>query len=335
MTAKLITPFPPVNNKSQPPKKFTNFTLLKMHFPPIHPIITRPMKRLAPTLLLLLCLAAAPSNQITLLGHIDYKSCSESSGVIASRKHPGVFWTHCDSGNDASIYAITREGKFIAEYRVNVENRDWEDIAIDDAGHLFIGDIGNNGGKHNQIHVYRLDEPDPADKPPGGIGKVKVDKSWKISYADQPFDAESLFIWKDYGYIISKLFTGLPATIYRFPLHEKKDVTLERVCSIPIHSPATAADISADGKRLAVLSLGGLTVFQIDGDIANAGKAPSSSIRFVHPSAEGCCFAPDGVLVTAESREVWLFTPPDPAARKSDKPAAPPPATTSAANPAA
>src|SRR5947207_15978497 len=83
----------------------------------------------------------APKPCITQLAAIDYKSCSESSGVIASRKHPGVYWTHCDSGNDASIYAITCEGKFIAEYQLDVPNHDWEDIAVDDDGHLFIGDI--------------------------------------------------------------------------------------------------------------------------------------------------------------------------------------------------
>ncbi|HEV8604591.1 MAG TPA: sugar-binding protein [Tepidisphaeraceae bacterium] len=262
--------------------------------------------------------AEAPKTGITLLGHIDYKPCSESSGVVASRRHPGVYWTHCDSGNDASIYAITREGKFLAEYKLNVKNDDWEDIAIDDDGHLFIGDIGNNGGKHKEVHVHRVDEPDPATIPAGGIAKLKVDKTWKISYPDSPFDAESLFILKEHGYIVSKLFTGLPATIYRFPLREKKDVTLERVTSIAVHSPATAADISPDGKRLAVLSLGGLSIFQIDGDPANAGKVDPISMRFIHPSAEGCCFAPDGIpngiIVTAESREVWLFIPPEPAA---------------------
>src|SRR5215208_2267685 len=110
---------------------------------------------------------APPKPGVTQLGVIDYKSCSESSGVVASRKHPGVFWTHCDSGNDASIYAITREGKFLGEYQLNEKNDDWEDIATDDDGHLFIGDIGNNGGRHNQIHVYRVDEPDPARIPKG------------------------------------------------------------------------------------------------------------------------------------------------------------------------
>jgi len=273
---------------------------------------------------------AAPKPGITQLGVIDYKSCSESSGVIASRKHPGVFWTHCDSGNDASIYAITREGKFLAEYQLDVPNHDWEDIAIDEDGHLFIGDIGNNGGKRTQIHVHRLDEPNPAKIPKGGIAKVKVDKTWKISYPDTPFDAESLFIWKDNAYIISKLFTGLPATIYSFPLHDKKNVTLEKTVSIPIHSPCTAADISPDGKRLAVLSLGGLSIFPIDGDIPSAARVEPIFMRFIHPSAEGVCFAPDGLIVTAETREVWLFVPPDPAnARQQEKPqpgAANPPA---------
>ena len=277
--------------------------------------------------------ADAPKPGITLLGNIDYKPCSESSGVIASRKHPGVYWTHCDSGNDASIYAITREGKFLAEYQLNVKNEDWEDIAIDDDGHLFIGDIGNNGGKHQTIHVYRIDEPDPSTIPKSGIARLKVDKTWKIVYPDTPFDAESLFIWKDHGYVISKLFTGLPATIYSFPLHhEKKEVTLEKVCSIPIHSPATAADISADGKRLAVLSLGGLSIFPIDGDITNASKVEPTFMRFIHPSAEGVCFAPDGLIVTAESREVWLFVPPDPAAAEPQK-KPPEPAPPAVANP--
>jgi hypothetical protein len=282
-----------------------------------------PATKLPPILLIALTTfvfaAEAPKPLITLIGNIDYKPCSESSGVVASRKHAGVFWTHCDSGNDASIYAITREGKFLAEYQLNVKNDDWEDIATDDDGHLYIGDIGNNGGKHAQIRVHRVDEPDPANIPKGGIARLKVDKTWKISYPDVPFDAESLFIYKEHGYIVSKLFTGLPATIYRFPLHEKKDVTLEKVVSLPIHSPATAADISPDGKRIAVLSLAGLSIFPIDGEVANAGKVPATFMRFIHPSAEGACFAPDGLLVTAESREIWLFVPPEPAALEQQK----------------
>src|SRR5215468_8138892 len=64
------------------------------------------------------------------IGQIDYGPISESSGLVASRKHPGVYWTHNDSGNPAVIFAITHEGKFVAEFPVAAKNNDWEDIAI-------------------------------------------------------------------------------------------------------------------------------------------------------------------------------------------------------------
>ena len=38
---------------------------------------------------------------------------------------------------------------------------DWEDIAADDEGHLYVGDIGNNGGLLAIRAIYRIDEPNP------------------------------------------------------------------------------------------------------------------------------------------------------------------------------
>src|SRR4051794_6987818 len=48
------------------------------------------------------------------LGRIDSREITESSGLAASRKHPGVFWTHNDSGNGPYIFAITRDGHLLA-----------------------------------------------------------------------------------------------------------------------------------------------------------------------------------------------------------------------------
>jgi len=84
--------------------------------------------------------------------------------VVASRQYPRVFWTHNDGGGAKKqvLYAITREGKSIAEFRVaGALLQDWEDIAIDGDHHLFIGDVGNNDGKREQLAVYQIDEPDP------------------------------------------------------------------------------------------------------------------------------------------------------------------------------
>src|SRR5262249_47249846 len=52
--------------------------------------------------------------------------------------------------------------KLVREFAVGVANIDWEDIATDDAGHLYIGEIGNNDNRLPLRAIYRLDEPDPA-----------------------------------------------------------------------------------------------------------------------------------------------------------------------------
>src|SRR5687768_5727945 len=126
---------------------------------------------------------------------IDHPAIRESSGIVASRKHPGVFWTHNDSGNGPSIYAITREGKLIAEYTIRATNSDWEDIATDDGGHLYIGEIGNNA-RRKQIAVYQIDEPDVGGTPTTQPSDpIKLTGSWQLRFpGGNQFDCESLFV---------------------------------------------------------------------------------------------------------------------------------------------
>ncbi|MFO0950915.1 MAG: hypothetical protein U0835_07120 [Isosphaeraceae bacterium] len=66
---------------------------------------------------------------------------------MASRRHPGVFWVHNDSGNPPRLFAVRVDGSLIREYAVQAPNVDWEDIAVDDEGHLYLGDIGNNDAR--------------------------------------------------------------------------------------------------------------------------------------------------------------------------------------------
>ena len=70
----------------------------------------------------------------------------EASGIVKSRRHPGIFWVHNDSGNPPLLFAIRADGQIVRQFRLDVPNIDWEDIAIDDQGHLYVGDIGNNLG---------------------------------------------------------------------------------------------------------------------------------------------------------------------------------------------
>ena len=245
------------------------------------------------------------------VGHISHPRITESSGLVASRQFPGVLWTHNDGGGGRKqvLYAIARDGRSLSEFLVGdgVLIHDWEDIAIDDQKHLFIGDIGNNGAKRSELAVHEVAEPDPDSGPL----ILRVERTWRLHFAAEPFDCESLFVWNGYGYVVSKVFNNAPAQIFRFPLSDrKKDLVLELVVTTRIDSPVTGADISPDGRLLGLVAKSGAFVFRIKGDVARAGKVKPYQTRFRHEHIEACCFVPEGLLATAESREIYLFTDP-------------------------
>src|ERR1700741_4263851 len=100
--------------------------------------------------------AAEPGQHVApgvrLLARMSDPRIVESSGVVASRRYTDVFWTHNDGGGPKKqfLYALDREGYTGASFSViDVTLHDWEDIPIDNAGHLYIGDIGNNNAKRH------------------------------------------------------------------------------------------------------------------------------------------------------------------------------------------
>ena len=224
---------------------------------------------------------------------------------------PNVFWTHNDGGGPKKqvLYAIDREGKTRASFPVTGATlHDWEDIAIDDAGHLFIGDIGNNDAKRDMLAVYEIDEPDPTA---GNGNAVSPKRGWKLKFPNAPFDCESLFIWKDYGYVVSKVFNKAHAQIFRFPLKETTEpLMLELVATTKIESPVTGADISADGNLLGLVAKDGAYVYRINGDVARVNEVEPHHTKIKDQHIEGCCFVPDGLLATSERAEIFLFTDP-------------------------
>lgn len=242
---------------------------------------------------------------VRLVGRITNARVTESSGLIQSTKDPAVFWTHND-GKRPNLFAMGRDGKPLNEFLViNVALRDWEDLSTDHKGRIYIGDIGNNDSKRDQLAVYEAEEPDP--KSP--IGMVKVNRGWQLRFPKEPFDCESLFIRDGYGYVVSKVFKDAKAEIYRFPLAEPKEpVVLEFVTKLKIDSPVTGACLSPDGKKLALVCKSGAFVYNVNGDFSKLGKQKPHHTKFRHEHIEACTFVPEGLLATAESREIYLFT---------------------------
>src|SRR5262245_18146443 len=236
---------------------------------------------------------------VRLLARMSDPRIEESSGIIASRRYTDVFWTHNDGGGPKKqvLYAIDRKGNTRASFPVvGVTLHDWEDITIDNAGHLYIGDIGNKDSKRDALAVYEIEEPNPQ----ADAGPIALKRAWKLRFPQAPFDCESLFVWKDHGYVVSKVFNNARAQIFRFPLKEtNRPLTLELVATTKIESPVTGADISADGTLLGLVAKNGAYVFRIDGDVRRVSKANPHHTKLKNEHIEGCCFVPEGLLVKA------------------------------------
>ncbi len=240
-------------------------------------------------------------------GKIQNKDITESSGLVASRRFAGVFWTHNDQGNADRLYAIDRQGKSIGTFNITGANiKDWEDIAIDNSGNLYIADIGNNDGQRKTVEVYQIREPNPQ-----GSGKVAIQRSWTLKYPGAPIDAESFFVTDGTGYIIAKQPGSGGVTMYYFSLAAtRQPVTLKPAAKLKIPVPVTGADLSADKSRLGVITESGAYLFMVNGQPWRAGQVKPKFTPFQHQNMEGGAFAGNGFLVSAESGDLFLFNQP-------------------------
>jgi len=64
---------------------------------------------------------------------------------------------HNDGGNDAVLYVLNLDGsiRHTAEIK-DVKNVDFEDIATDNKGFLYVADIGNNENKRQDLVIYKV-----------------------------------------------------------------------------------------------------------------------------------------------------------------------------------
>lgn len=206
----------------------------------------------------LLCYISAAAAQYggpKTLAEIDVKGLKESSGVVASRKHPGVFWTHNDGEGGPYLFAIDREGKRRGRVRIaGAAMYDWEDIAAGPGG-LYIGDIGDNARKRKQIIVYRVAEPHP------DADVSKRAETIRLTYPDGPHDAEALLVHPKSGdiYIVTKARGKDARTlVFKAPAGGGE---VRRVAEIDFPNASlmsliigrvTGGDISPDGRTVAL-----------------------------------------------------------------------------------
>jgi len=201
---------------------------------------------------------------------------TEVSGIVKSRNYANIFWILNDSSDEPRIIPINHDGEVVGSYRTSeivgqhiseASNSDWEDIAMDDQGFIYICDVGNNCNCRKDLVLYKIIETDPGKR----INKVfqKIffrypdQKDFPASREDFNFDSEGVFVANGKLYILSKNRSNPYTTLYRLDDTNPFEInTLTELQTFDIQGQVTAADASQDGKQIAVLTYTGVWVFE-------------------------------------------------------------------------
>jgi hypothetical protein len=243
-------------------------------------------------------------NAAVQVGTLVDPAIKEASGIVKSRVHAGVYWVHNDSGNPPALFAVREDGSLIRRFDVAVPNIDWEDVAADSAGHLYIGDIGNNGGRLSLRAIYQFDEPDPSRATKEPL-KPTLAVHYKMARPAR-FDAESLAIDGDRAILVTKRSDKHEAELRSVPLDASATLlhpaTPETLGTLPgFDESATGADLSADGKRLAVVSLKSVRVYERRGET----WTPIGEARFQADGVEAIAWDGDDLILAGEGRGIY------------------------------
>ncbi|THD69754.1 hypothetical protein E7Z59_05345 [Robertkochia marina] len=171
-----------------------------------------------------------------------------------------LIWSINDSGNKDHLYGLDIQGKIVKEFNIKgAVNEDWEDIAADEKGNVYIADIGNNSYKRDELFIYKL--PNPASATGDDMEAEEIEFRYPGHKKNQPINAEALVYHKGRLYIFSKDENEEEeelVKVYSVPAASGK-YTAKLVAEIPAcddndNCRVTAADISPDGKTLALLT---------------------------------------------------------------------------------
>lgn len=242
---------------------------------------------------------------------------SETSGIEVTGKNE--VWTLNDSGGQSELYLCDTLGNLLRTVRIdNATNIDWEDLAQDSEGNFYIGDMGNNNNDRKNLCIYKIVNPKYAVNDHVEAQKIE------FRYEDQSvfpppgnnmnFDCESV-VWFNHNiYLFSKNRSfPVKTSVYRIPDEPgnyiaKKIGTFDTGAGITDEGElfnywVTSADISPDGKKLALLSHDRIWLFyNFTGDDFFGGQNRVYELESA-TQKESICFADDSMVYISD--EYW------------------------------
>ena len=257
--------------------------------------------------------------EIAPYARFDFVQISESSGLVKSRIWKNVYWTHNDSGDGPRIFPVSREGrilkpKWAKDWYKGVEipdavHVDWEDIAADNNGFLYIAACGNNDNIRRDLAVYVIRDCYPQETARTGVFKkinFHYPEQTEFPPKENNFDAEALFWANGKLYLLTKHRADKNTCLYRFDSTDPfVDNPLTKIAEFAIGGRVTGADCSPDGNRLAVLTYNSVWLFELTGGSDNYFKGKTAYLPVALDQCEAICFDGDTLIVTNEAGNLY------------------------------
>jgi hypothetical protein len=234
----------------------------------------------------------------------------ESSGVVASRRYPGVLWTFNDSGNPPELFATDSTGRDLGTYTViGARNEDWEAIARGPCGTtecLYIADTGDNDEIRRSVRLYRVAEPAVHA---GGRGVTARAEALAVRYPDGPHDVEAAVAAPDGAVLLVSKGRSRGVREFRVPAAAwgRRIVTAEALGRLPvaagrgIRGLVTDAALSPDGNEVAIRTYVEIFFFRLGpGDVLQP-LGTACDVTGLDLQGEGITWLPDDdFLLTSE-----------------------------------
>jgi len=257
------------------------------------------------------CTACNTFGQGVSWGMVSGNPLAEASGIAASRRNPGVLYTHND-GSAGDVFALSTNAARLATFEPNESLVDLEDIAVGPGpvgglSYLYLGDIGGNTGSssgRSSVKIVRLPEPlvDLAWANNPHAATFQGAETFTLFYPDGSYDAESLMVDPISGDVFIATKQSAVARIYRAnltTLANESTVTMEFVRAVSF-GLAAGGDISADGTQIILrredfaMSWGRCTNETVGAALGQAGQSIPIIDPPLEPNGEAIGLLPDG-----------------------------------------
>ncbi|GAB2957999.1 hypothetical protein GCM10027048_26010 [Hymenobacter coalescens] len=227
----------------------------------------------------------------------------ESSG-LAKGPEAGTYYTHGDHGTTPTLFVVRDNGELVRRIEIpGIGQQDWESLAQDNAGNLYIGDCGNNSNDRRDLTIYRLNP-----SAPGQVTPIKFrypdQQAFPPDKQDRNFDVEATLWHGGQLYLFTRnRARGKVCKIYTLQANGPAEQTAKLLGTLTLPGEVTGADLSPDGKRLVLMGREQLFICDVPG--GNLTKAQPRAVEL--PGAgqtEGVVFRDNNTLTISTEQGI-------------------------------